>query len=771
MAEKTMTEREYFSSIARIRAHTAAGELEEAERLLDRMYMYKPVRLLWFVAKAEFIVKKNADPPGGINYLNDKFQFIPGYSGLDECMEFRLPILRQYCETRDAIREEYAYRKVRGEDCSAQEDALARALEQYARDSEDKEALMALGDAFYHTFDLIAYLIVRLEQLRTGALPEDFRGYWFYQIANYGYLEEKIKSDRPNAFILMMDGHLDRELEIIGTILSGFGHEIFLLTPPLVFETEERVELKDTVAISLEQTEHFPDMRVIPPITLTQDGKPYGDNRACLIDHICREESGRDNAVVLCSGLLLEDLCVRAELRGRIGRLSTFSNDAVEEEKLQFGWAGSYLSYISDIYGYDVRASLNAPAEVDFSIVIPARNSAETLRYTLETCLNQRYRGSYEIVVSDNSVDQDDGVYELCRELDDPRIRYVRTPRLLQLTKSFEFAYLQARGAFVLSIGSDDAMLPWGLAALNFILNQFPEEDIIQWERGFYAWPGFNEGQEHMLQIPGKYERGPIPVLRRKTEDILKDVAQDIGKVYEMPMLYINSGFRRRYLEGLLQKTGKLWDGGNQDMHMGIVNCCRYGHVLQMLYPITIAGMSNASLGYLGRGIAAGAVRKRAEELRKRQWKQDNVGTYISLSRERLLMPVGVDACSLYLVLSRAVEEGLLPADAADQILDWKTAVWKAFETYLIINDNYDLFVHSVKAAAEQMGKPQADWFMEQIYHTVLTPRRIDENAARRGKFYREGADQFGGETLDASKYGVHNVAEAASLFALRTGL
>lgn len=769
--EKQITEKRYFEELARIRSLIAEGLLEEAERLLDHMYRYKPVRLLWFVAKAEYIAKKNMDPTGALHYLNDKFFFESGYPGFDDCMQFRIPILRQYSEMRDGIREEYAYRNVRGEDCGDLEGGLVQALERYAQDSDDKEALMALGDAFLCTFDVIAYLIVRLEQLRTGALPEDFRGCWFYQTANYGYLEEKIKSNEPNTFILVMDEFMDRELEIIGAILSGFGHKVFQLTPPLSFETETQIDLKDTVPISLEQAQDFPDMCVIPPVVLTRDGRAYGDNRAYLIDHICREESGCDNAVVLCSGLLMEELCVRTELRGRIGRLSAFSSDTIELEKLHFGWAGSYLSYISDIYGYDVRTSLNAPPEVDFSIVIPARNSAETLRHTLETCLNQRYRGSYEILVSDNSVDQDTGIYELCREWKDSRIRYVRTPRLLQLTKSFEFAYLQARGAFILSIGSDDGLLPWSLEAVRFILNQFPEEDIIQWERGFYAWPGFNGGQENMFQILRKYKRGQISTCQKATKEILAETAKDIQSVYNMPLLYINSGFRRRYLNTLLQKTGKLWDGGNQDLQMGVINCCIYEHILQIAYPITIAGMSGASLGYLGQKTAAGEERKRAEILLQRQWQQDNVGVYVPLARERQLMPVGSDAGSLYLVLSRAVEDGLLDAEAADQVLDWQTAVRSTFETYPIINDNYDLFVHSVKAAAERMGKPQADWFMNQIYHTVLTPRYIDEYAARRGEFYQEGTNRFGGETLDASRYGVHNIAEAANLFAIRTGL
>lgn len=773
-----MTKKEYFKSIAQIRRYTATGKLEEAERLLEQMYAYKPVRLLWFVAKAEYLEKKTKDPIAAIEFLDNKFVFEPGYPGLKECIEFRAPILREHGRLRDAIREEYLYQKTCGKSCHELDERLAQALDEFAEDTENKESLTTLGDAFYHVADLVSNLIVRMEQVRTGVLSKDSQKEWYHQVknclrnptANFGYLEEKISAEETNTFILIMDEYLNRPLEILGSILGRFGHQVFLLLPPALFETEVQVALDETLAISLEQTEIFPDMRVILPIMLTQDGKSYGDNRAYLADYICRHESKRDNAVVLCSGYLLEDLSICAELHGRFGRLSAVVSDATEE-RMQFGWVGNYLSHISDIYGYDVRETLDIPAETDFSIVIPVRNSAETLRYTLQTCLNQRYQGSYEIVVSDNSVDQDTSIYELCQELNDPRIRYVRTPRLLQLTKSFEFAYLQARGEFILSIGSDDALLPWGLEVVRRVLDQFPNENIIGWERGFYAWPGFNAGQENMLQIPRKYQKGMISVYPEETKMDLKRVAQNIGYVYNMPLLYINSGFRRRHLKTLFQKTGKLWDGANQDLQAGIINCCIYDHYIQVCYPVTMAGMSDTSMGYLSTSGAFGGERKRVGLLFERQQQHDNVGIYAELARERRMMAAGVDACTFYIVLSRAVEEGLISPDEADQVLNWQTAVQLAFETYLIVNDNYDYFVHSVKAKAKRLGKTQADWFKKQVYQQVLVPRYIDENKIEHVKSYQEGTNQFGGETLDASKYGVRNVAEAATLFATRTGL
>ena len=53
-----MTEKEYFAQIKEIRKHILSNRLDRAEELLEKMYIYKPVRLLWFVAKAEYILKK-----------------------------------------------------------------------------------------------------------------------------------------------------------------------------------------------------------------------------------------------------------------------------------------------------------------------------------------------------------------------------------------------------------------------------------------------------------------------------------------------------------------------------------------------------------------------------------------------------------------------------------------------------------------------------------------------------------------------------------------
>lgn len=768
-----MTEKEYIERIETIRKHIAGNRLSQAEKFLEEMYSYKPVRLLWYVAKAEYILKSEHDPEAALRVLDKRY--FPGadYPGMKECMKVRIKALKKLGRKQDVLRENYRYQKSCGRPCVQLEHELEEALERFCNDSEDMEALSALGDAFYHTSDLIAYFIVRMELIRRGCLEKTAAVAWAGQITNYSYLEEQLCAKRENTFILAIDECLDRTLEVLGFILHSFGHKVYLLGPPLTFETDEQLDLSDTLDISWGQLESYPDMCVIHPILLTQDGVPYGDNREHIIDSICREESGLDQTVLLCSGNLLENLCVRDKLRGRMGRLSSYETD-LQETKVQFGWAGNYLSYISDIYGYDVRHDVEAEPEVDFSILIPARNSAETLRYTLETCLKQRYTGRYEIVVSDNSVDNEAGVYELCQELNDPKIRYVKTPRCLDLTKSFEFGYLQTRGEFVLSIGSDDGLLPWGLEVLKSVLDKFPEEEIIEWERGFYAWPGFNGGQENQFVIPQKYEKEKVPIGFIKTQEIFDRTARNSQMIYAMPLLYINSGFRRRYMKTLLKKTGKLWDGINQDIYTGVINCCINQQILQVVYPITIAGMSTGSVGQLMSSIETAEKSKDITPLYKHLYAVDNIGHNVRSARERILCASGSDTSSLYLTLSRAVEEGLLTNEAADTVLDWKTAVSGSFGGSSIMKDTYDASLHQERFFAGQMSDGLKNWFDEFIYKNALCPKYVDKEALeqrQKQKSYQEKVSLGDGEVLDASRFHVHNIAEAVELFAKRTGL
>ncbi|MBY0457300.1 MAG: glycosyltransferase, partial [Gemmataceae bacterium] len=120
-----------------------------------------------------------------------------------------------------------------------------------------------------------------------------------------------------------------------------------------------------------------------------------------------------------------------------------------------------------------------------FSVVVPARNRPHTLTHTLRTCLAQDF-DDYQVVVSDNS--QGSAIGEVAARADSPRVKYVRTPRALAMTDSWEFAVSQADGEFVTVLGEDDGLAPYSLPAIDALLRQSGAE-LLRWESALYGWP------------------------------------------------------------------------------------------------------------------------------------------------------------------------------------------------------------------------------------------------------------------------------------------
>lgn len=101
-----------------------------------------------------------------------------------------------------------------------------------------------------------------------------------------------------------------------------------------------------------------------------------------------------------------------------------------------------------------------------FSIVIPTYNRSELVAGAVRSVLAQSF-GDFEVVVSDNC-SQDD-TREVIGGFEDPRVRYVRTAAHGVIADSWEFARSQARGALVMMLSDDDAMV-------HNALSRFAEE-------------------------------------------------------------------------------------------------------------------------------------------------------------------------------------------------------------------------------------------------------------------------------------------------------
>jgi len=133
-----------------------------------------------------------------------------------------------------------------------------------------------------------------------------------------------------------------------------------------------------------------------------------------------------------------------------------------------------------------------------FTIVIPTRNRAENLIWSLKTCTSQDY-DDLTIIVSDNQ--STDDTEEVVRSANDKRIKYVKTPDSLSMTHNWEFGLNHVGEGFVSFCGDDDGYLPGALAQVHDYVVQSGTQAIGQVRDG-YAWPTFTiEGQQNRLTV------------------------------------------------------------------------------------------------------------------------------------------------------------------------------------------------------------------------------------------------------------------------------
>ena len=102
--------------------------------------------------------------------------------------------------------------------------------------------------------------------------------------------------------------------------------------------------------------------------------------------------------------------------------------------------------------------------DVPFTVLIPTRERAGTLRAAIQSCLNQQV-SNLRVVVSDNCSGDDTAA--VVSGFTDQRLEYVNPGRRLSMSANFEFALEQFRDGYVMHLGDDDGLLPFALQRVS----------------------------------------------------------------------------------------------------------------------------------------------------------------------------------------------------------------------------------------------------------------------------------------------------------------
>ena len=765
-----MTEEKYGEVLRQIRtwiAHGTAEALKNAEEALIGLRSVYPKRLPYFAAEVALMLAKDANAEDCrvlVDYAVQEFHPQEGLADLfalkaqtyaEETPERRqLEFLSAFYETGELPQREFS--------------VLDEMKAHLRAGMMDADGLYELAVQYYVTRNpVFSFLLMMAWCAQTGHL-EEFEQYVLqdsgrlfphpFVNGNDGLLARLFTDGVSHTFLVLMATD-DDDMPVLSMALRLLGQQVIC-----VRESDEARAVQDADAYAQECVQAAEALGEEICVTVgkcrTESGAVV-DAVPAVIRLLARSIVQEAPLIVFSSERRMAELHDKTVLAGDIQRLSGCLPSAFCYAGA-FAWTGSYVRYVSYLYGESVEDLIAAPHSCDFSIVIPVRNSADTLRHTLKTCLSIAYEGSYEIVLSDNSDEGCTAVRDLYEELGDSRIRYYKTPFPLSLDKAFEFAYLHARGAFIFSIGADDGVYPWALNHLKQALTDHPDESIFSWMRGFYTWPDFTLYPCKIVDVPLYDLRQTEQYIRYGLASHQQDIIRRIeGIFYSLPTLYINSGFRRSYMLEILHRTGRFLDGFSQDGYMAAVNLCLNDHVIEVRCPITIAGMSGHSIG--GKTLVSDAdfvreakARVRGEPIRAR------LGEYVMRDSEwKIPYVAAADKIVFYTSVLRLTDLRLM-----DAVLD-EEAVLAYVDSCIPQTDPafercYGLLIHSASLCSEELYQK----YLKRYAQICAAP--IGQEGA--GLKTVVAQPRYDAErkalTLDADAFDCHNIADAVALTA-----
>lgn len=389
----------------------------------------------------------------------------------------------------------------------------------------------------------------------------------------------------------------------------------------------------------------------------------------------------------------------------------------------------------------------DTPYQCRFSIVIPTRNSADTLKYTLQTCLKQEF-DNYEIVVSDNSSLNNDFTKKLIENFNDERIRYYTPPRELAMTENFEFAVSKATGEYIIVLGSDDALLFHALTTIDNVLNNIGAR-ILRWPQVAYGWPNVKlKGYENFFGTPIN-ESGNINYNEIDSKWLIQNVINFKTHYSALPMLYCNSVIHQGVLKKLINETGNVFKGNTPDVYSGFVLAYLQRKFFSIDVPMVIGGSSGNS-----NGIAFHNTPDKAKDIKNDFIK---LNAKSGIKRQSIVPRIkSVDAAVVESFLN--AKDALFPFDN-DLSLDRKLFISKCIESLNTTDADFNEEFNSVQESVSD-NKVLREWFENQYLNT---PQTYDSGERKEYKYKRGFNNGF--LRVDASSFNVNNVYDAAVLY------
>jgi glycosyltransferase involved in cell wall biosynthesis len=223
-----------------------------------------------------------------------------------------------------------------------------------------------------------------------------------------------------------------------------------------------------------------------------------------------------------------------------------------------------------------------------FSIIIPTRQRHDTLKFAIQSVVNQTFQ-NFEVIVADNFSTSE--TEEVAKSFSDDRIKYHRASYSLSMADNWELGLSKTTGDYIFILGDDDALMPDALEIASQLINR-DNYLIISWLRYFYAWD--------TSIVPWLRNHLGVNLDRcaevRNSRQFLHDFYRGKVEYEQLPMMY-NSFVHRSIIDRVKSIHGRYFDTHCPDAFSGIANAYFSDSYLYSYRALSITGTSGHSNG------------------------------------------------------------------------------------------------------------------------------------------------------------------------------
>lgn len=151
-----------------------------------------------------------------------------------------------------------------------------------------------------------------------------------------------------------------------------------------------------------------------------------------------------------------------------------------------------------------------------FSVLIPTRNRADLLKYAIQSVLEQDC-DDYELIISDN--DSSGDTRRVSLDFRSPKLRYVNTGKYLTANDSYQFAYTQAAGDYILLLSDDDYLMPSVLRQVKAVI-QKASAKMVSW--GYITYYDNSNDVDSRNTIMIRKSEFTNKIVKISTKEVLK---------------------------------------------------------------------------------------------------------------------------------------------------------------------------------------------------------------------------------------------------------